>query len=90
MLKLTTPLMLPRTDTLPFAPIALQRNPAASNNTDYGLMGFVGGAAHVHSHASDMSMELYGMGQVMGAKAGRDSYGSLWIGKTRVGASRVS
>ena len=33
-------------------------------------MGFVGGAAHVHSHASGMSMELFGMGEVMGAKIG--------------------
>ena len=67
---------LPRTDTLPFAGIALQRNPAPANNSTYGLMGFVGGAAHVHSHASGMSMELFGMGEVMGAKAGTETYGS--------------
>ena len=67
---------LPRADTLPFAGIALQRNPAPANNSTYGLMGFVGGAAHVHSHASGMNMELFGMGQVMGAKAGREEYGS--------------
>ena len=67
---------LPRTDTLPFAGIALQRNPAPSNNSTYGLMCFVGGAAHVHSHASGMSMEIFGMGEVMGAKSGTESYGT--------------
>jgi autotransporter-associated beta strand protein len=67
---------LPRSDTLPFAGISLQRNPAPTNNTNYGLMCFVGGAAHVHSHASGMSMELYGMGEVMGAKSGTEDYGT--------------
>ena len=66
---------LPRTDTLPFAGLSLQRNPTPSNNSSYGLMCFVGGAGYVHSHASGMSMELYGMGEVMGAKSGRDDYG---------------
>jgi autotransporter-associated beta strand protein len=67
---------LPRTDTLPFAGIALQRNHAPANNVNYGLMCFVGGAGHVHSHASGMSMELFGMGEVMGAKSGTESYGT--------------
>ncbi len=67
---------LPRTDKLPHAGITLQRNPAPTNNTIYGLMGFVGGAAHIHSHASGMSMELFGMGEVMGAKSGTESYGA--------------
>ncbi len=70
------PLVLPRTDTLPYAGIALQRNPAPGGSALHGLMSFVGGAAHVHSHASGMSMELYGMGQVLGAKSGRDDYTS--------------
>ncbi|MCX6858000.1 MAG: autotransporter-associated beta strand repeat-containing protein [Verrucomicrobia bacterium] len=65
---------LPRTDTLPFAGIALQRNLAPTGSATYGLMAFVGGAGHVHSHASGMSMELYGLGQVMGAKSGREDY----------------
>ncbi|MGN6642235.1 MAG: cadherin-like beta sandwich domain-containing protein, partial [Verrucomicrobiota bacterium] len=69
-------LTYPRSDQLPWAGIALQRNPSTVNNSTFGLMGFVGGAAHVHSHASGMSMELFGLGQVMGAKAGRDAYGS--------------
>ena len=67
---------LPRSDTLPHAGIALQRNPAPTNNQTYGLMGFVGGAAHVHSHACGMAMELFGMGEVMGSKSGREDYGS--------------
>jgi autotransporter-associated beta strand protein len=67
---------MPRTDRLPFAGIALQRNQVPSDNSNYGLMCFVGGAAHVHSHASGMSMEIFGMGQVMGAKSGTESYGT--------------
>ncbi len=67
---------LPRTDTLPFAGIALQRNQVPANNPNYGLMGFVGGAGHIHSHASGMSMEIYGMGEVMGAKSGTETYGT--------------
>ncbi|MEY4385585.1 MAG: hypothetical protein RLY20_868, partial [Verrucomicrobiota bacterium] len=69
-------LSYPRTDALQWAGITLQRNPAPANNSTYGLMCFVGGAAHTHSHASGMSMELFGLGQVMGAKPGRDTYGT--------------
>lgn len=68
-------LVVPRTDRLPFAGIALQRN-LSPIGSDHGLMAFVGGAAHIHSHASGMGMELYGMGQVMGAKSGRSTYGT--------------
>jgi hypothetical protein len=67
---------LPRTDPLPFAGVALQRNPAPTNNSTYGLMSFVGGASHTHSHASGMSMEIFGLGEVMGAKTGTENYGS--------------
>ncbi len=70
-------LEIPRTDVLPFAGVALQRNPSPSNNVINGLMCFVGGAGHIHSHASGMSMELYGIGQVLGAKSGRTSYGAI-------------
>ncbi len=71
-----SPPVLPRTDRLPFAGVTLQRNPSP-NGANHGLMCFVGGAGHVHSHASGMSMELYGLGHVLGAKGGRDSsYGS--------------
>jgi hypothetical protein len=66
--------VLPRTDRVPFAGVALQRNPAPADNSRYGLMGFVGGAGFIHSHASGMSMELYGLGQVLGAKSGRTTY----------------
>lgn len=67
------PQVLPTTDRLPFAGIALQRNPSPQGPL-YGLMGFVGGAGHIHSHASGMSMELYGAGQVLGAKSGKGTY----------------
>lgn len=69
-----TPIALPRTDALPYAGITLQRNPAPANNPLYGLMGFVGGGAYIHSHATGMSMEIFGMGQVLGAKGGRLEY----------------
>ena len=65
---------LPQTDSLPFAGITLQRNPSTLDNVNYGLMGVVGGAGHIHSHASGMSMELYGTGEVMGAKSGAGTY----------------
>lgn len=65
---------LSRTDVVPFAGVSLQRNPSTLHNTNYGLMGFVGGAAHIHSHASGMSMEIYGAGQVLGAKSGAGTY----------------
>lgn len=73
----SVPQVLPRTDAVPFAGVALQRNPAPSNNSRYGLMAFVGGAGFIHNHASGMSMELYGLGQVLGAKGGRTSYGAV-------------
>ncbi len=69
------PQVLPTTDRLPFAGIALQRNLSPEGKL-YGLMGFVGGAGHTHSHASGMSMELYGAGQVLGAKSGKSTYQS--------------
>ena len=68
-------LTYPRSDALPWAGISLQRNPSAVSTT-YGLMCFVGGAAFTHGHASGMNMELYGLGYVLGSKAGRDSYGT--------------
>ncbi|MGB0745026.1 MAG: heparinase II/III domain-containing protein, partial [Opitutales bacterium] len=67
---------LPRTDELPFAGISLQRNVPEESGKQHGLMGFIGGGSFVHSHASGMSMELYGTGHVMGAKSGRSSYQS--------------
>ena len=69
-------LQLPRTDTLSHAGIALQRNLSPNGNPKDGLMCFVGGGAHVHSHANGMNMELYGQGEVLGAEGGRGDYGS--------------
>lgn len=52
------------------AGIALQRNAVDENNIDYGLTGIIGGAHYVHSHATGISMELYGAGYVMAPNAG--------------------
>lgn len=67
---------VPRTDAVTWAGISLQRNPSSVNNVTYGLMAFVGGANHCHAHASGMNMELYGLGEVLGAKPGYTTYGS--------------
>ncbi|MEM9527815.1 MAG: hypothetical protein AAGA31_14465, partial [Bacteroidota bacterium] len=53
---------LPVTTALPFAGITLQRNLSPSGKAEDGLMGFVGGSAYVHGHATGMSMELFGKG----------------------------
>lgn len=64
-----------RTDTLPYAGLALQRNFSPNGNVDDAMMCFVQGAGFVHSHASGMNMELYGEGKVLGVKGyGRDLY----------------
>ena len=54
----------------PHAGIGILRNYNCSNNEDYGLMGFIGGAHYVHSHLTGIEMELYGAGIVMGAGSG--------------------
>lgn len=65
---------LPVTAALPFAGITLQRNLSPSGKAEDGLMGFVGGGAYVHGHATGMSMELFGKGFVLGSKGGRTRY----------------
>jgi hypothetical protein len=52
------------------AGVALQRNYVEVNNNEYGLCGIIGGAHYVHSHATGISMELYGAGYVMAANGG--------------------
>lgn len=52
------------------AGVALQRNYVEVNNEDYGLSGIIGGAHYVHSHATGITMELYGAGYIMAANAG--------------------
>ncbi|KMT67040.1 hypothetical protein [Catenovulum maritimum] len=52
------------------AGVALQRNSVANNNVDYGLTGIIGGAHYVHSHATGISMELYGANYFMAANGG--------------------
>ncbi|TXF90246.1 hypothetical protein FUA23_06925 [Neolewinella aurantiaca] len=65
---------LPVTAELPFAGITLQRNLSPSGKPEDGLMGFVGGGAYVHGHATGMGMELFGKGFVQGSKGGRTRY----------------
>jgi hypothetical protein len=52
------------------AGVALQRNYVEVNNEEYGLCGIIGGAHYVHSHATGISMELYGAGYIMAANGG--------------------
>ena len=52
------------------AGVALQRNYVQQNNEDYGLCGIIGGAHYVHSHATGITMELYGANYVMAPGAG--------------------
>lgn len=52
------------------AGVALQRNYVKENNEDYGLCGIIGGAHYVHSHATGITMELYGANYVMAPGAG--------------------
>lgn len=61
----------PRSDTLAHAGLILQRNAEDAAN---GMMVWQGGAHHVHAHASGMHMELYGLGEVVGAEAGKSIY----------------
>lgn len=66
---------LPRTDYLSHAGLFLQRNLSSTGKKEDGLMAFVAGASHVHSHAGGMNIELYGKGEVLGVDGGRSSYG---------------
>lgn len=52
------------------AGVALQRNYVKNNNEDYGLCGIIGGAHYVHSHATGITMELYGADYIMAPNAG--------------------
>lgn len=65
---------LPRTDRVHHAGLFLQRNLSSTQNPDYGLMGFVGGAHMVHGHAEGMNIELYGLGEVLGVDGGKWRY----------------
>ncbi len=67
------PVVFPRTDSLAHAGLILQRNAEDAEN---GMMCWQGGAHHVHAHATGMNMELYGLGNVVGAEGGRSVYGS--------------
>ena len=57
----------PRSGTLDFARLYLQRNGMDKN---YGLMYAVQCASYNHNHVNGMSMELYGAGEIMGIDPG--------------------
>jgi hypothetical protein len=57
----------PRTGTLEFARLFLQRN---GTDPQTGLMVGVQGATYNHNHCNGMAMELYGLGEVLGIDAG--------------------
>ena len=58
----------PRSGELDFAKCYLQRN---GNDRENGLMYLVQGASYNHNHANGMSLELYGVGRVMGIDPGK-------------------
>jgi hypothetical protein len=66
----------PVTDVLPFAGIALQRNQPADQTPDNAMMAAVVGGHYVHGHASGMSLELFGKGEILGTPAGKGRYRS--------------
>jgi len=65
------------TDELPFVGAVLQRNFSPDKNPDHAFMAVVSGGSHVHSHASGMTLELYGLGEVLGTDSGKGSYGNV-------------
>ncbi|MEO6752483.1 MAG: hypothetical protein ABIP85_11960, partial [Chthoniobacteraceae bacterium] len=62
------------TDELGFVGAVLQRNLSPDRDPAHALMAVVSGGAHVHSHASGMSLELFGAGYVLGTPAGKGTY----------------
>ena len=62
------------TDELGFVGAVLQRNLSPDGEPAHALMAVVSGGAHVHSHASGMSLELFGAGYVLGTPAGKGTY----------------
>jgi hypothetical protein len=86
----------PRSGELDFAKCYLQRNGTDINN---GLMYLVQGATYNHNHANGMSMELYGMGSVMGVDPGKGltyeapmhvNYYARWAAHNTVAAAAAS
>lgn len=64
-----------RTAELPFAGLFLQRNESTSDDPrQEGMMLVVSGASYVHSAASGMAVEFYGLGEVIGSSGGVGTY----------------
>lgn len=86
----------PRTGTLEFARLFLQRN---GTDPKTGLMVGVQGATYNHNHCNGMAMELYGLGEVLGIDAGTGpnyehplhrNYYSQWAAHNTVVAAGMS
>lgn len=86
----------PRTGTLEFARLFLQRN---GSDPQTGLMAEVQGATYNHNHCNGMAVELYGLGEVLGIDAGRgityehplhQNYYSQWAAHNTVVAAGMS
>ncbi len=92
----TTTYQWPRTGTLDFARLFLQRN---GTNPETGLMAEVQGATYNHNHNNGMAMELYGCGTILGIDAGTGpnyehpthrNYYSQWAAHNTVVAAGMS
>jgi hypothetical protein len=86
----------PRTGTLDFAKLFVQRN---GTDPKTGLMVGVQGATYNHNHCNGMAMELYGIGEVWGVDAGTGAnyehplhrnYYSQWAAHNTVVAAGMS
>ena len=86
----------PRTGTLDFAKLFIQRN---GTDAKTGLMVGVQGATYNHNHCNGMAMELYGLGEVLGIDAGTGpnyehplhrNYYSQWAAHNTVVAAGMS
>ncbi|MBW8330642.1 MAG: heparinase II/III-family protein [Prolixibacteraceae bacterium] len=86
----------PRTGTLDFAKLFVQRN---GTDPKTGLMVGVQGATYNHNHCNGMAMELYGIGEVWGVDAGTGpnyehplhrNYYSQWAAHNTVVAAGMS
>lgn len=86
----------PRTGAMEFAKYYVQRN---GMDPLYGLMIGVQGATYNHNHCNGMSMELYGLGDIMGLDPGtgpnyehpmHQQYYSQWAAHNTVVAAGMS